>query len=385
MFDDLQALGATSDARHRGRRYPDGWTPRVEYDDAGGTIISTPWKDGEDRPDDADLFRLHDLDPGQWRIVKARSSRWQHHPEGPWLNASRIEFVPAGALLAAEDADELVSRISTWRPRFPKTSTERSFWAPMGDTQIGKVEGGGTPATIDRVLAEVERQVGRQRDLKAERVVLPWMGDCIEGIVSQGGKIQGRIDLTITEQVRIFRRLVSAQIKAFLPYSEQILVVGIPGNHDETTRDLFTVGSDSWSLEAISAVQDGIKENPELQNRVEFLFPSRDSLDVTVDQDDVRVTMVHGHQFPNRAEYWRVWWEGQAAARLLPGDADVLIAAHRHHLAVQDFAGGRVFIQIPAMDGGSRWFDNRRGGNVPSRSISFLLEDGRIRNLDPVL
>ena len=389
LLDELVALGDTPDTTHRGKRWPDGWQPRSEVDsETGGFIVSEPYTP-DTPPDHQALFDLHGLDPAEWIITRARSSRWQQRAKGQepvWLEASRIEFEPVRAVRrAVVDAEAIVARIASWTPRRQKQTTERAFWAPVGDTQIGKIEGGGTGATVDRFLGELGSVVERQRQLKASTVWLPWLGDCIEGVVSQGGRVRGRLDLTVTEQIRVYRRLVMAQIKAYAPLADQLVVVAIPGNHDEPSRDLFSVGTDSWALDAISAVADGVAENAELKDRIRFLYPDWDTLTVTVDSEDARVTMTHGHQFPNSQDYWQKWWHGQIAARLLPGDADVLLAAHRHHLRIADFAGGRTFIQIPAMDGGSQHFDDRYGGNIPSRLVSFTIEEGRVRHLDPVL
>lgn len=390
FVERAKQLGDTSTVTHRGKRYPDGWQPRSEVEDGiGGYIVTEPYQDGTDL-DQTALFELHNLNPNAWTITRVRSSRWQQQRRGEdpvWLEASQVFFEPAAKVRAASiDADRVVAQIAKWRPRVPKATTDRSFWSPVGDTQIGKIEGGGTPATVERFLTETGRMVDRQRRIKAGHVWLPWLGDCIEGTVSQHGRVRGRLDLTVTEQVRVVRRIVMAQIKAFAPTTDRLTIVAIPGNHDDPSRDLFTVGTDSWALDAISAVADGVAENPELAGKVNFLYPDRDTLTVTVDDHELRVTMAHGHQFPAKQYgYWQAWWDGQIRSRLLPGDADVLLAAHRHHLEVKDFGGGRVFIQIPALDGGSQHFDDRIGGNTPSRMVSFTIEDGRVRRFDPVL
>jgi len=390
FVERARQLGDTSPATHRGKRYPDGWQPRSEVEDGiGGYIVTEPYQDGTDL-DTTALFELHSLNPNAWTITRMRSSRWQQQRRGEdpvWLAASQVFFEPAAKVRAASiDADRVVAQIAKWRPRVPKATTDRSFWSPVGDTQIGKIEGGGTPATVERFLTETGRMVDRQRRIKAGHVWLPWLGDCIEGTVSQHGRVRGRLDLTVTEQVRVVRRLVMAQIKAFAPTTQRLTIVAIPGNHDEPSRDLFTVGTDSWALDAISAVADGVAENTELAGKVDFLYPDRDTLTVTVDDHDLRITMAHGHQFPSKQYgYWQTWWDGQIRSRLLPGDADVLLAAHRHHLEVKDFGGGRVFIQIPALDGGSQHFDDRVGGNTLSRMVSFTVEEARIRRFDPIL
>lgn len=390
MIDDLKRLGATSDAKGRGRVHPDkSWHPRSEVEDGiGGFIITEPYEPGSD-PDTERLFEMHGLDPDLWVITRARSSRWQQRTRGEepvWLEASRIEFEPKSVVHRVRvDADKIVAQIAKWRPRSPSTTTDRSFWAPVGDTQIGKPEGGGSQATVARFLSELDRTTERQKQLRAGTVVLPWLGDCIEGVVSQGGKVQGRLDLTITEQVRVHRRLVMAQIKAYAPLADRIRIPAVPGNHDEPGRQLFTVGTDSWALDALSAVEDGIRENPELCSKVEFVYPDHDTLTVTIDDQELRVAMAHGHQFGTSAKYWQNWWDGQIRGRQLVGDADVLLAAHRHHLEVKDFGGSRLFVQIPALDGGSQHWTDRTGDASPSRMVSFTVEGNRVRHFDPVL
>ena len=353
----------------------------------GGFIVTEAAEAGT-TVDQQALFDLHGLDADDWTITRARSSRWQQRSTGQepiWLEASRIEFEPRAVVRAAvADAEKIISQIAKWRPRTPPPRNKCSLWVPVGDTQIGKIEGGGTTATVERFLDNTARMVHRQKTIKAEHVWLPWLGDCIEGVVSQKGKVRGRLDLSITKQLRVLRRLQMAQIKVFAPVADIITLVGIPGNHDETTRDLFTEGTDSWALEALATVDTAIGENPELRDRVKFLYPDDDTLTVTIDDQGQRVTMAHGHQFPVSKSGWESWWDEQIRARTLPGDADILLAAHRHHLVINDFAG-RMFIQIPALDGGSRHYEDRHGGGTPSRLVSFVLEDGRIRDFDPIL
>ncbi len=373
--------------KHRGPTYPKGWQPRSEVDDDGGFIISEPYGEGEDL-DQSALFELHELDEAAWTVIRIKSSSWQQRQrdeEPVWLKASQMWFEPASKVQAAKiDVEKMVARVRKWRPRTPKQTTDRSFWSPVGDTQIGKIEGGGTDASGDRFLSEMDRIVHNQKQAKAAVVWLPWLGDCIEGVVSQRGRVQGRLDMPITDQVAVVREMMLLQIKTFAPTTDRIEIVSIPGNHDEPSRDLFTEGTDSWAVDALRAVRMAIRENPELVDKVGFHFPTRDTLTVTVDVQGKRISMAHGHQFPSKQQYWQTWWDEQIRARTFPGEADILLAAHRHHLVISDFGGGRMFIQIPAMDGGSQHFDDRHGGGVPSRMVSFILDSGGIRNFDPV-
>lgn len=49
------------------------------------------------------------------------------------------------------------------------------------------------------------------------QIALPQLGDCIEGMTSQKGKVMGRHDIGVSEQVRVGRRMLLAQIKALAP------------------------------------------------------------------------------------------------------------------------------------------------------------------------
>ena len=55
------------------------------------------------------------------------------------------------------------------------------------------------------------------------------------------------------------------------------------------------------------------------------------------------------------------------------------------HLRVQDHGGRRLWIQVPALDGGSNWFRHKSGQDSPSRAVTFWTKDGRVYDLDPVL
>lgn len=387
------AAGPTGPQHSPGRKsYPDGWQPRSEVDDVdGGFVVSKPMPAGENVGDYAAVLDEFGLNPAQWTVERVRRSRWQRY-DGEWLESVRLNILPIGASAAARaDVDALVRDIGKFRPRAVRTQSVQSgaFVAPVGDTQIGKIDGGGTAAAVPRILGEIERGAQRYRTLarngRVGDVFLPQVGDCIEGLVSQGGALAKRTDLGLTEMVRVYRRLLWAQVRTYAAIAPRVLVAVVPGNHDEAHRvadKMATTYTDSWAIEAASAVQDAVLENPELSERVRFIFPEDDELTVTVDVAGTVIGLAHGHQFgrdPLR------WWSDQSGGRQPVGDADVLLAGHLHHLRVQDHGGGRLFVQIPALDGGSTWFRHRTGNASPSRSVTFWTEGGRVYDLDPVL
>jgi hypothetical protein len=71
------------------------------------------------------------------------------------------------------------------------------------------------------------------------------------------------------------------------------------------------------------------------------------------------------------------WWSGQSLGDTAVGQADLLITGHYHHYAVKQL-NHRLWIQLPAMDGGSAWFSDRTGmgGNTPSGIVSLVVGKG---------
>jgi catechol-2,3-dioxygenase len=68
----------------------------------------------------------------------------------------------------------------------------------------------------------------------------------------------------------------------------------------------------------------------------------------------------------------RSWWEKQAAGRQAIGDSDVLVSGHyHHHLRVADW-GGCVWLQAPALDGGSDYWRVATGEVSQAGMLTFV-------------
>ena len=221
-----------------------GWTPGIDYDPAeGGEFRTVPRQVDKDapeaEPDEDALLREWDLDPAVWEVVSARKSLWQGGAGGTWLEARRVSFRKrAHGLSAAEmDVEGIFSKYTRPVPSTRRVSPSRIVMVPAGDLQLGKAEGGGTPATIERfcrITSDIDGELARtQAD---QTLILPWLGDCIEGIVSQNARMLTTLDISITEQVRAYRRLMMHQIATLAPLAEKVIIPVVPGNHDETTR-----------------------------------------------------------------------------------------------------------------------------------------------------
>ena len=379
LTDDLEGLAkaGASGSDLRQLNTPEGWRPRLEVDAGGGFLISTPRTAGE-LPDAVDLLADFDLDPTQWTVTAVRRSRWQRY-DGEWLEAARVSLAPAKAISTALalDTEQLISALNKWRPNTrqkPHTGSLSGLFC-VGDTQYGKDAGDGTDGTVARMANGLEASLGRFKELTKSgrdigQVVLPQLGDCIEGSTSQRGGVLGRSDLSVTQQVRVGRRVLLNWVKAFAPLVENLVVPCVPGNHDEPHRIVLTDPIDSWQIEVVSAVQDACAENPALAH-VQFRFPESDAVALAMNLSGSMVGFVHGHQARDLPR----WWEGQATGRTPVGGCDVLISAHYHHYKVAQ-VGPRLWVQTPAMDGGSPWFRNTRGLESPTGIVSLVVGDG---------
>jgi predicted phosphodiesterase len=192
---------------------------------------------------------------------------------------------------------------------------------------------------------------------------------------SQGGKHIWRTDLDLTSQIRVYRRLLLHMVKSFAPLADKVIVPCVPGNHDEAVRignSMATTYTDSFALDAASAVADALADHPDYKH-VSFVFPKYDTLSVTLDMAGTVVGLIHGHQCRGKAVEW---WKNMAHGQHDIGEATLLLAGHYHHLRIEQ-SGRKTFIQCPALDGGSQWFENSSGQAAPAGMLTLTVGNGR--------
>jgi predicted phosphodiesterase len=344
---------------------PEEWRPRMDVDDSrGGFVISKP-RPSSEIPDAQTILLEFGLNPNDWTVTSMRRGKWQTY-HGEWLESVRVNLSPVGTSLADQlDAEKLIDEMRKWRPEkgIKQSTGNGSYLVVPSDQQIGKkANGQGTQQSVDRILHLTESAVERYKhykklglDLGTITLALP--GDHVEGIVSQGGRLQGQAasDLGLTEQVRVARRLLMAQIKAFAPLAQNMIVPVINGNHDEVTRQVAADPADGWNVEIASAVQDACAENPALQH-IEFRYPASGHQTLTVDICGTMLGLFHGHQARDPMKYL----SGQAAGQTALGNADLWVSGHYHNFKCMDISH-RFWVQAPTTDPGSEWFRDRAG------------------------
>jgi hypothetical protein len=359
----------------------------VAWDGDSGTLTSQPL---DSEPSDwSELLAVWDLDPAVFEVIEPVQFRAWDAPD-PEGGLRRLYYYKAAIrrrVESRESVEELLAVLGKKRPKKPPEGFGDGFayCVPAGDLQIGKPDGDGSEGTVERFATKTDAAVARLKELRKlgrriDEIVLPWLGDCVEGLVSQGGALAaaGRLDLTMTEQLRVYRRLMLHQIQQFAPLAERIIVPVVPGNHDEVQR----VGKvqrrydDSWALEGAVAVADALKLASGYEH-VSFVFPGRDELTITLDVAGTPVGFAHGHQFGRDPVKW---WSGQAHGMQPIGSATLLLGAHLHHLRVEQ-GGAKTFIQIPALDGGSTWWRHKTGQDAPAGMVSMLIGHGGWKDL----
>lgn len=388
------------DTADRAGRYaaPKGWEPGVKYDPAGPMLVTTTAQSANMQ---ADVQAWQDMVaelgltvPDGWRVrlVEAKYDPAAWHRDEQFTAGGvkspattrpvwRYRFAVEPSL-STVSIDELLARVKRAKPAGRKPPAgERAFLVAMGDLQIGKQDGDGPAGTVDRVVASIDAQAARLKELRrAGRQVgtvhLAWLGDCVEGFTSQGGASAWRTSLTMTEQVRIVRRLMLHQVETFRPLAERIVLSSIPGNHDEPQRfgkAGITRYDDSWAVEAAIQVADALALNRPAYGHVSIVTPARDELTLTLDVAGTTVGLAHGHQMrPGRA---LSWWAEQAHGMQPIGEATVLLTGHLHHLVVNQ-GGPKTHIQTPAYEAESTWWRHRTGQVAPTGAVTLVVGGG---------
>lgn len=356
LADKLAATPPAEPHTPRRSERPSGF--EYEWDGNAGTI----GKALEDKPHTwDDLIREADLDPNEVEVVGEPQIRgWDAAIGGGEVKRMRYFKINVRRRTLPVDVDELVKVAKQFRNTAENGSitNDAAFVVALGDLQLGKVDGDGVEGTVARFLEKTTAAVARyKRIAKGSPVYLIHLGDCIEGHVSQGGANSWRTSLTTTEQVRLYRRLLLEQIKAFAKVAPRLVVVSVPGNHDEAHRPLHTYG-DSWAIDALSAVRDALELAGGYEH-VTCVAPERDELTVTLDACGTVIGMAHGHQW--RTGQATTWWAKQSHGRQPIGDADLLLSAHLHHLRIEHTGSDKTWMQVPALESGSQWWKHRTG------------------------
>lgn len=359
---------------------PTGWergNERIGDKGFGSTGAMEPGETAEEK----DLLQRAGFNPDDWAIVgDVQYREWDANIGGGTIKTMQYRrFAVRKKVRTEHGFEDLLTSVKRRRYKPVGQTGRGTFQFSNGDWQLGKVDGDGTTGTVDRILQSIDNAAGEfrvQRKRGKPFAHLTFLGDCMEGMVSQGGKNMWRTELTVTEQLRLMRRLMLYAIDQFAPLTERLSVVSVPGNHDEAIREPgMTTFDDSFAVDSLVAVQDAMSMNPASYGHVQTYVPQRDSLTVTMDVNGTVITHAHGHQW-RPGKHWD-WWQGQSFE---PGSdigkSQLLLAAHGHHFMV-DTKGSRRYVMNPAQESESTWWKNKTGDHGAPGALTFWTEEGR--------
>ena len=176
------------------------WTPKAVFDGCSGEVATAAYDDEVDLDDSEaidQIIRDAGLDPARVMCTEhPRISTWDVPNHGrQW--AYKLKLAPRSK--SRTDIDRIMAGIE---PAAQKVRKRGSHWATIqiGDVHIGKSAeaGGGTESILQRYKAMLDNALDELNlcdPAGIEGVHVAFVGDMIEGVVSQGGRNIALMDL----------------------------------------------------------------------------------------------------------------------------------------------------------------------------------------------
>lgn len=376
-------------------KHPTGWEPRIDTE-TGTAVMQSMYPPDEAR-----------IDWSEWLV------EWGFSPEDFDIEDDRVEVrtwdmnIGAGEVVrlwyykakivrkrAKADLTALISEIKKHKPlKKSPPPGDLSYIIVNSDWQLGKRDGDGTKGVVDRVLNGIDSvqedyRKARKEGYELDQLVVANVGDIIEGCKGHYPMQTFNVELDRREQVKVGRRLLTKQLEFWSKDFEKVLVVAVPGNHGENREDgkAFTQFGDNDDVAFAEQVEEALSQNPERYGHVKFHITNQD-LTCTLDISGTIVTFSHSHQSRGSAKWGHVktldWWKEQALGRRPVSDADLLVTGHYHYLAVTEL-GERLHVQVPALDGGSQWYEEARGIPTSQGIVTLVVGNGKVLRMQVI-
>lgn len=382
MSEFLEVQRDVDDVRKPRPKHPSGWEPGV--DTAKGSLVTV--SAGSEPPSDwSEIVRELGLDPAQWTVDESQPVQVRTWDSGDKrMYYYRATVVPVGTHTDLPDIDLLIKEVRRKRKSPPpKTGQEpRALVVCLADWQAGKAEGGGHEALLERLWDLYEAVPHRMKQLSKmgrpiNQLYIMGLGDLVENCDGHYPMQAFSVELYRRQQERLVRRMLKEMVTFWAGQVPSVVVGCVPGNHGENRKDgkAFTSFDDNDDLAVFEQVQEILAENPDAYGHVRWAIPDGD-MTITLDVAGTVVAFAHGHQARKGAQPQQKllgWWQDKMRSRHPVGDADVLVSGHYHHLqVVQD--GPRTWLQAPANDGGSRWFEEQGGATTVCGTLTFVCD-----------
>lgn len=408
LLEELTALPEADPVEPRRLQHPRGWEPGVKYELDGRRVITTPPTRHIEATDAAAEGLYAELleamgqavpDGMYVRLAEAKYDplAWTRDTDGADALTQpcwRYKFVVEPDLRAANpsehlvDMDAMIKSIMRHKaPVRPKTSTAdaEAFAVVIGDWQLGKADGDGTGGIIDRILAAIDAVEVRVKELRRvgrnlTDLYVFGVGDIIESCEGHYAMQAFQTQLTLTEQIRAARVLITKALQRWSRLFDRVVVAVVQGNHGEVRSrgKAYTSFGDNFDTDVFKSAAEVLEANPEAYGHVSFAFPQGEEITLTLDVLGARVGLAHGHQFNLKGV--ERWLAKQALGRQPIGDVDILLTGHYHHFLCQPL-GAVTHMQCPTLDGGSDWFRHGSGTQSVPGMLTFALSGAGWRDL----
>ena len=269
---------------------------------------------------------------------------------------------------------------------------DTAFMWFMSDWQLGKKDYGveNTIARYDRALQDGVNRIKDLRKLgvQIDEIYMVGMGDITEGCSPHYYESQPHsVSLSLIEQYALARSMIMKTIDTFLPHAPKLVLCGVPGNHGEMTRtskgQVASTRLDNSDTMHLQICNEIMSANKERYKHVEVNIP--EGFHQTLIIKGKKVSFTHGHMTGgggNPEAKIEKWWKGQMYGFLPPGDAEILVTAHYHHLRMKQ-QGDRTWFQAPSIDK-SIDFTERTGLWSHPGVLTFTISDKGWDNYQPL-
>ena len=359
---------------------------KKQIEDMGGDTSIQPEKDHAFH---RAILQEVGLDPNEVEIVgSVRVSKWQQREDGDWLTAYKLNLAPKSETAQFYTnpvnvmdyfKDITIDTLSKSEP-----SSGKFFVWHIGDLHIGKSDGGGTDHAVKIFLTRLSQALAEYQKLsKIEHLdgaQIAFVGDGIEGVVSQGGKNTGgkSMDLSLTEQIRIVQQLIAQAVTEFAKIAPKVYLDTVNGNHDESMRSpVSTSPGDGWATSVAHSIETSMSMFGSGQfDHVQVRTPSDDRGFMTVPLGSSTIIMVHGHQWSGGQKGSMNWWNQMASHGQVPIEG-VLQFGHFHspYLSTDQ---QKIAVCCDTYEDESGWFLHKGGSSSRNAGITYILSDNSI-------
>lgn len=383
--------------------HPAGWEPGVTWKGREGTVTTRPTT--EKAVDWNHVLQVWGLDSEQFEVVepvefRAWDANMGRDPVSGEVTIETLYYYKArvvskSRLVGGLDVDEFLKDVLKAKPsKNDRSDGDGSFVVCLADWQIGKGNegrgGSGVEDTVQRVLDAKASVAARVKELRKigrplGTLYVAGMGDLIERC---SGNYPGQTfttELNEREQMRVTRRLLKELVVEWSKLFDRVVVLAVGGNHGEKRQDgkKFTDDGDNDDVALFETVAEALAMNPEAFSHVSFLIPE-DKLYLVLNISGLNVGFAHGHKHaagPTAQKKQQNWWEKMTFNGSNMADADVLVTGHFHHFSQVEVSRGKTHLQCPALDSGSKWFEDIGGMTSESGVLTFAVVDGRLQDV----